>query len=285
MSILTAETIREAVAAADSVDVNSTNNRKLVELFRLFEELGIPSMILMNHLAQQHVESDFPDALVVAESKSRWLIYRMIQNGSESEPVTAGLDTAFQFKTQNGWESWAKLERLNRELTPTEIWVYWYQKLYDLLVVPEDKTIEMSWQVSLNITNGHSRDFTTWIMVRTNPIDKELFDQYFDEAVEKGYLYGSNSRMRMIEMLIKSMSMQQIAVVPHEIVKNGDDIEPYFMEASDENVLDIVRRSIISSVPWAGLALEKPKKNHRVIWEASVVEAPQSTDQDLALVA
>lgn len=189
---------------------NSSSYLKTAELQRILDDVfgqGIVSVQLLRELAEQYKETDIPNSELVASQKS---LYFKEKLGSEF--VTAGADTVFRIKRGNKWEDWTKLERLGRELTAEET-VDQYDQLYQILCNPEGGEGQMVWDVSLAITNGEVDTFNERIFIKYSPIDKELFEAFFWEAVDKKFIYKYNSRMAMIEMLAVSGKVKQMAFV------------------------------------------------------------------------
>lgn len=210
--ILNKTLIAKAISKANDPAVyqNSSSTLKTAELQRILDDVfgqGIISVQVLRTLAEQYKETDVPNSELVASQKS---LYFKEKLGHEF--VTAGADTVFRIKRGNQWEDWRKLERLGRELTAEET-VDQYDHLYQVLCNPEGGEGEMVWDVSLAITNGKVDTFNERIYIKYSPIDKELFEAFFWQAVDKGLIYKYNSRMAMIEMLAVSGKVKQMAFV------------------------------------------------------------------------
>ncbi len=198
----------ESKDGASLVFQNSPSYLKAAELQRILDDVfgqGIISVQVLRALAEQYTETDIPDSELVASQKS---LYFKEKLGPDF--VTAGADTVFRIKRGDRWEDWTKLERLGRDLTAEET-VDQYEYLYQLLCNPDGGEDKMIWDVSLAITNGEVDTFNERIYIKYSPIDKELFEAFFWEAVDKRLIYKYNSRMAMIEMLAVSGRVKEMA--------------------------------------------------------------------------
>ncbi len=196
------------IAEKQVVYPNSSSYLKAAELQRILDDIfgqGSVSVQMLRTLAEEYKETDLPDSKLVASQKS---LYFKEKLGSEF--VTAGADTVFRIKHGGQWEDWSKLDRLERELSAEEI-MNQYDILYSTLCTPEGGVGEMMWDISLAVANGGVDTFNEKIYIKHSPIDKELFEAFFWEALDNGLLYKYNSRMAMIEMLAVSGKVLEMA--------------------------------------------------------------------------
>lgn len=236
--------LAELVAGNRIVYPNSTSANKTEGLqIVLNEALGQGSVAVevIRALAEGYDETDLPNAVEVATQKS---VYFQEQLGKGS--VTAGADTVFKIKSGDTWQNWSKLERLGRELTAEET-VSLYESMHKLLCLPEGGHGEMMWDVALAITNGGTETFGETIYIKYDPIDKELFEAFFWHAVDSGFIYKSNSRMAMAELLAASGKVRNMAFLG----KNGE-LKRMVREPNQE-LLNLVVTDVVTTMPNAFL--------------------------------
>jgi hypothetical protein len=238
------EHLARIVADKREVYPNSTSAEKAQGLQMILNEAfgqGSVAVEVMRELAAGYDETDLPDAREVATQKS---VYFQEQLGTGT--VTAGADTVFRIKQGDSWQNLSKLERLGRELTAQET-ISQYESLYNVLCNPENGVGEMMWDVSLAITNGGTESFSERIYIQYEPIDKELFEGFFWEAVDSGLLYKSNSRMAMIELLAASGAVKNMA-----FLGEGGELKRMVREPNQE-LLQMAITDVVTTMPNAFL--------------------------------
>jgi hypothetical protein len=244
MEIFNKRHLAEIIADKRTVVPNSTSPEKATGLQMVLNDAfgqGNVAVEVMRSLAAGYDETDLPDAREVATQKS---LYFQEQLGAGT--VTAGADTVFRIKEDGKWVNLSKLERLGRELTPQEIMAQ-YEALFNVLCDSENGAGEMMWDVSLAITNGGTESFNERIYIQYEPIDKELFEGFFWEAVDSGMIYKSNSRMAMIELLAASGAVKHMA-----FLGKGGELKRMVREPNQE-LLKLAITDVVTTMPTAYL--------------------------------
>lgn len=244
MEIFNKRQLASIIADKRTVYPNSTSSEKAAGLQMVLDEAfgqGNVAVEVMRALAAEYEETDLPNAQEVATQKS---VYFQEKLGEGT--VTAGADTVFRIKRNGKWVNLSKLERLGRELTQQEI-VSQYKAMYETICNPENGLGEMTWDVSLAITNGGTESFSEKIYIQYEPIDKELFEAYFWDAVDNGMIYKSNSRMAMVEMLAASGSVKNMA-----FLGAGGELKRMVREPNQE-LLQLAVTDVVTTMPTAFL--------------------------------
>jgi hypothetical protein len=250
MELFNKRQLASIIADKRTVYPNSTSAQKAEGLQMVLNEAfgqGSVSVEVIRALAADYEETDLPDAKEVATQKS---VYFQEKLGAGT--VTAGADTVFRIKQNGKWQNLSKLERLGRELTQQET-VAQYESMYTTLCNPENGVGEMMWDVSLAITNGGTESFSERIYIQYDPIDKELFEAYFWDAVDSGMIYKSNSRMAMVEMLAASGVVRHMA-----FLGAGGELKRMVREPNQE-LLQLAVTDVVTTMPTAflhGLTLD-----------------------------
>ncbi|MDH5532929.1 MAG: hypothetical protein OEX81_00690 [Candidatus Pacebacteria bacterium] len=244
MEIFNKKHLASIIADKRTVYPNSTSAQKAEGLQMVLNEAfgqGSVAVEVVRALAADYEETDLPNAREVATQKS---VYFQEQLGAGT--VTAGADTVFRIKKDGKWVNLSKLERLGRELTQQETMAQ-YESLFNVLCNPENGVGEMMWDVSLAITNGGTDTFNERIYIQYEPIDKELFEGFFWEAVDSGMIYKSNSRMAMVEMLAVSGAVKNMA-----FLGKGGELKRMSREPNKE-LLQLAITDVVTTMPTAYL--------------------------------
>jgi len=243
--------LAEIIADKRVVYPNSTSAQKAEGLQLVLNQAfgqGNVAVEIMRALAADYDETDLPNATEVATQKSRYF-----QEKLGPGTVTAGADTVFKFKQDGKWLNLSKLERMGRELTQQET-LKEYESMYKRMCKPENGVGELMWDVSLAITNGGTESFSESIYIQYNPIDKELFEGFFWEAIDSGMIYKSNSRMAMVEMLAASGAVKNMA-----FLGKGGELKRMSREPNQE-LLQLAVTDVVTTMPTAflqGLTMDK----------------------------
>lgn len=117
------------------------------------------------------------------------------------------------------------------------------QELYDTYVTPQNGVVQVTWEASTALVNGHTKGFSDWIEIIARPLDKELVDKYLAKAVTDGKVLSSNTHLAAFEMLCESGRILTIAMASKEMLQRGYVISQ-FRQSPKPELLAAAMRSI-----------------------------------------
>lgn len=142
-----------------------------------------------------------------------------------------------------------KLERQYGVALPEFAYDKLRQELYDTYVYPKHGATRVVWEVGAVFINGKTRGISDWIETVVLPLDKELVDQYLNQAVADGKVLSSNTHLAAFEMICEHQErIQTIALVSKEMLQHGHTIAA-FRQSPKPELLLAARRSINTNTP------------------------------------
>lgn len=193
-------------------------------------------------------------AVLVAESKSKQMepctpADLELMGLPEDFAAIAGDITAFVEDEGGQLQVSHQLARLGRPLNPEEINLVRLKLLERFHQVPKAKGVgRIVYKAATYIRNGSEKGLQDTIEITFGPVDSELLDQYFIEALKSGSLYYSNMQMKATECLIESGAIKSIAILPQELEQRGFSLVD-LRRAPTPTLLKMVKKTIVTNVP------------------------------------
>jgi hypothetical protein len=198
-------------------------------------------------------EPKFVDPVAVAESKVNQARLNPSERGKygipENYAAIAGDINAFAQNRDGELTILHQLSRLNRALTPEEVGLVRQMLIRRYHDLPKENGHgKILYETGTYIRNGREAGFGDKIEITYGPIDIELLDRYFAQAVESGLIMCSNMQMAAIECLIESEAILSISILPRELELKGYTLKNLRRAPTPALLLKILE-TVLTNIP------------------------------------